>query len=547
MELKRRLSFLSYAVNGAGVGHVVRQVAIQAWIRDLCAAFGVHSEHWFLTTSEADSIVFRSGFAAFKLPSKSIVEGAGIDKLAYIALAKQWVWHSVGLLRPDVLIVDTFAEGSFHELPAILDVVKKRALVQRPMKAPFLAHPRQTALLQSYDAVIVPEHEDDEPELREQLGITDGRVHFTGPIIRPRRGDCLSRADARAALGIADEAFAVLVTAGGGGDDGVSGVMDVVDEAFAADDDVHVVFGAGPLYRGRQRHGPRRTFFAGHDLAEHAAAFDVAVTAAGFNTIHELLYVGVPLVAVPQVKIADDQAARAERYVQRGAVRMATMQSVVDTVRALRKDPATLAAMSAAGRAVMPENHARDAALSVLSLYWPPSIIEAARRLVTDDVVAHVKGSGDNLADVFALAHTLVGHDDQAGLTREALEEAMTMMTSTALSAATLTALADQLKKKFLVKDVGTAIENVAVIVAGGHHVASVTELLRVFAPERSVDVDVVTRAIADAANVAVLSGLGLGAVALRFKTTRPPPVELVREHGSVNAARLVLALQAAP
>ncbi len=547
MEVKRRLSFLSYAVNGAGVGHVVRQVAIQAWLRDLCQAFGVHSEHWFLTTSEADSIVFRSGFAAFKLPSKSIVEGAGIDKLAYIALAKQWVWHSVGLLRPDVLLVDTFAEGSFHELPAVLDVVKKKALIQRPVKAPFLGRPGQGALLHGYDAVIVPEHEDDEPTLREALGVSDGRLHFTGPIIRPRRRDVLARADARAALGIADDAFAVLVTAGGGGDDGVSGVMDIIDAGFGDDDGVHVVYGAGPLFRGRPRHGPRRTFCVGHDLAEHAAAFDVAVTAAGFNTIHELLYLGVPVVTVPQHKIADDQSARAARYAERGALRMATPQTVIDVVAELRRDAEAREALSRAATKVMPDNHARDAALAVLSLVWPPSVLEAARRLVTEERCADATRCDSSMGDVIALAHVLAGHDDRAGLVDTDVDNALALVRDSGQGAATLVALAEQLQKKFLVRDVRAAVASVCAIAARGHAVSSITELFRAFAPERAVDVDVVTRAIDDAANAALLAGVGLGAIALRLKATRPPPHELVRARGSVNAARLQLALEATP
>jgi UDP-N-acetylglucosamine:LPS N-acetylglucosamine transferase len=180
----------------------------------------------------------------------------------------------------------------------------------------------------------------------------------------------------------------ILVTGGGGGDDGVGGLFDVVEAALANDRSTHIVYGAGPLYRGAPRHGVGCTWFAGHDLAEHAAAFDVAVIAAGFNTVHELLLLGVPLLCVPQDKIADDQLARARRYAERGALIVSEVDAVAPALRTLLVDDERRAALSAAALAIMPENHARDAALAVLQTVWPPSLVAATARLVTPDVSA---------------------------------------------------------------------------------------------------------------------------------------------------------------
>lgn len=356
-DAPRRLRFLSYAVNGGGVGHLVRQVAIQRWLRRLCAFAGTKSEHWFLTTSEADTLCFHEGFSAFKLPSKTIVEDAGLDKAAYIAMAKQWVWSSLTLLRPDGLLVDTFPNGSFHELANALDVVDKKILVLRPVKQPFARRAAYQSLVQLYDRVVVPEHEDDEPGLLDELGLPSARVSFVGPVMRSEKSDQHPRAEARARLGVVDDdadvaalrpeaagqrphpqplsmqhgeggvatsaaarpRAVVVVTGGGGGDRGVDAFFDVCARALRGKH-VHIVWAAGPLFRGPPRRGPHETFFVGHDLAEHLAGVDVAVCAAGFNTIHELLHAGVPTVVVPQEKIADDQSARAARYAARGAL-----------------------------------------------------------------------------------------------------------------------------------------------------------------------------------------------------------------------------------
>jgi len=553
MELKKRFSFLSYAVNGAGVGHVVRQLAVQRWLRRLCAVCGVKSEHWFLTTSEADALVFREGGAAFKLPSKSIVEDAGVDKLAYIALAKQWVWHSLSTLRPDVLLTDTFAEGSFGELPAALDLVRHTVLVQRPLNERFAQRPGYAALVRSYDRVIVPEHEDDEPDLRAALygdddgAHDDGRLRFVGPILRPERRALLPREAARAALGVAPGDRCVLVTGGGGGDDGIDALFDAV--AALEHEGVHVVYGAGPLFRGRPRRGARRTFFVDHDLAEHAAAFDVAVTAAGFNTIHELLHFGVPLVVVPQEKIADDQAARAARYEARGALRTATVATVAVAVRALLADDDTRAALAQGATRAVPEGHGRDAALATLELLLPPSVSLALRRWCDDGVVDLVLDRAVGLSpaaeaasvrDVFALAAALAGHDDRAGLTSDDVRRANALVRETGSAPEVLSALCEQLRRKLMVTDAAVALRRLAKAAAGETN--GLLEVLRALQPERHVDASKVIDAIEVTAGRLVLRGEGFVQLAARLRAARAPTARAVSHAGSANAARLLSA-----
>ncbi|MCX7024347.1 MAG: hypothetical protein NT080_06985 [Spirochaetes bacterium] len=91
--MARSIRIVNYAVNGSGIGHLVRLSAVNRWIRRYCAFAGVRAEIYFLTSSEADGILFADRFASFKLPSKTIVGESGIDKTTYLALAKQWVWH----------------------------------------------------------------------------------------------------------------------------------------------------------------------------------------------------------------------------------------------------------------------------------------------------------------------------------------------------------------------------------------------------------------------------------------------------------------------
>jgi UDP-N-acetylglucosamine--N-acetylmuramyl-(pentapeptide) pyrophosphoryl-undecaprenol N-acetylglucosamine transferase len=537
MDAPRRLSFVSYAVNGAGVGHVVRQVAIQKWLRRLCAFCGTKSEHWFLTTSEADAVVFREGFAAFKLPSKTIVEAAGVDKLAYLALAKQWVWNSLALLRPDALLVDTFPGGSFHELGAALDLVHRKVLVLRPVKQSFARQQGRDAwraLVGAYDRVVVPEHEEDVGDDLDDLGVSPGRVVFTGPVMRGDRSDVLPRAEARARLGVREGDAVVLVTGGGGGDGGVDAVFDDVERALRArgwpHDDagghasgreaarrgVHVVWGAGPLFRGRPRHGPRATWFSGHDLFEHAAAVDVAIAAGGFNTVHELLWLGVPTIVAPQDKIADDQAARAARYAARGAlVHVARdpgdRDALARAALALLDDDSARRRLAAAARAAVPDNHARVAAAAALGLLVPPSLVRAASEQVDEALCEGAQALGAPLGDVVDLALALQGQGDRAAVDARA---ALATATAAQAAPATVARVVEQLRKKARVDDVAPlAVRLLQDRAIDGQHAALVA-LLSALLPERHVDGTTLVDAIVATAQRAADAGVDLGTLA---------------------------------
>jgi UDP-N-acetylglucosamine--N-acetylmuramyl-(pentapeptide) pyrophosphoryl-undecaprenol N-acetylglucosamine transferase len=386
--MSRTLRVVAYAVNGSGVGHLTRLHGIARWIRRYAAAAGVRPEISFLTSCEADSILFGDRFPSFKLPSKTVINDAGFDKLTYLGLAKQWVWHSLALLRPDLLIVDTFPRGAYGELLGALDLVRRKAFVYRPTKAAFAGRADFQAMLPLYDLVVVPDSRD---EAKIQIPATvQGRLRFVGPVISRERCELLPRDVARAELGIGGERLAVLVSAGGGGDPGVDDHLATVHRALGDDDSIHLVLAAGPLHRGKPIRGPRVTWIDGPALAERMLAFDVAICAAGYNTFHEVMLAGIPALFVPQEKIADEQHARAERAIAVGAAAM--VELTVDGLReglARFRDRDAREAASNAARSLVPASNAREAAAEMLRLVLNPHEVDAAEEIVTDEVLAN--------------------------------------------------------------------------------------------------------------------------------------------------------------
>jgi UDP-N-acetylglucosamine--N-acetylmuramyl-(pentapeptide) pyrophosphoryl-undecaprenol N-acetylglucosamine transferase len=375
-----------YAVNGTGVGHLVRLLSIARWLRRYAAALDVALEVWFLTSSEADGLVFAEGFAAFKIPSKTIVREAGIDRTAYHALAKQWVWHSLGLLRPDLFIVDTFPRGSFGELLGALDLCRRSAFIYRPVRPEVAGRPDFQAMLPLYDLVIVPESETGSAPLV-PVSMSD-RLVLTGPVLSRERWELIPRDRARAGLGVREGQKCVFVSAGGGGDGGAEAQIERAVSALKDDPGISVVVGTGPLYRGKPL--PGVTCLPGR-AAEWSLAFDAAVCAAGYNTFGEMMFAGVPTAFLPQDKLADDQRARAQLAVASGAG--ALLEATTDVLKTVRellaRDGARQAAMS-----LVPANGARIAAAELLRLSFPPARVDRVEAALDDTRLAALHADG---------------------------------------------------------------------------------------------------------------------------------------------------------
>lgn len=380
------LRIVNYAVNGAGVGHLTRLTAISRWLRRYAHALDIKLELWFLTSSEADSLLFHERFASFKLPSKTLVAETEIDKTAYLALAKQWVWHSLGLLRPDLFIVDSFPRGSFGELLPALDLCRKRAFIFRPMKASFAGRAEFQAMLPLYDRILVPETDTPVP-------VPDAvrmRVTHVGPVLAREAVELLPRDAARRHLGVPSDRLAVYLSAGGGGDPTAVSRLESTIAALSGDPTLHLIVGAGPLYRGRPIPGERITWLSGLGVSELMSGFDLAVCAAGYNTFGELMQAGVPAIFLPQDKVADEQDARAERAAAAGAARILPAGPLSEILPGLVnawRDPAAREQAAAAARSIMPRNGARVAAAELLRLLLPDAQVDAAEALIGDAIL----------------------------------------------------------------------------------------------------------------------------------------------------------------
>ena len=366
----RPLRIVCYAVNGSGLGHVTRLVAIARWLRRLeTLVSGVAPEVLFLTSTEATSLLSDARFAAFKLPSKGVARAAGLDVLEHRRLAKHFVWQTLATMAPDLLVVDTFPQGSFDELLPVLDGPFKKVLVLRDVKPEFGARPIFQAALRLYDHVIVPHAQAHAPDVLRVLP-AERPVTWVGDVLSVDSAVARDSeiSELRAELGVNDGRKLVYLSAGGGGDAGSEAALLALAAPLRERSDVHLLVGAGPLYRGRRLTGPHLSWFTDPGVARFFPALDAALTAGGYNTVHELLHLGVPSAFFAQDKIADQQAERVAHIASLGAAHVLPSLATGHVVAALDAVLHDAASLSAAARALVPENGARKAAAHALSV-----------------------------------------------------------------------------------------------------------------------------------------------------------------------------------
>ncbi len=384
--MSKRIRIVSYAINGRGMGHLTRQLAILRWVRRITTLLNVPTEIWLLTSSEADTLARREGFCALKMPSKAMMRDANVPPARYLAIARTWVMNAIAGLQPDLLMVDTFPGGSFGELVTALELAKHRVLVARRVRPGFAEEDSYQALLPLYTHVITPD------------------ASQTGPIVIRDRGELKSREAARSALGIPEGKRAVYVSMGGGGDRNAPSILPRLVRMLV-DRDWHVVVGAGPLYDGEELRGANITWLDRYTPVELLPGVDAAVSAGGYNSFHELMFVGVPTVFVPQTRIADDQEERCARAEAAGAGRVAAkLQDVPD----LLENPGS----ADAARSMVPDNGARNAAMIALSGLVPDADLRLAKDVLTPDLVALIgrwDGEASGTTKALELVRLLAG------------------------------------------------------------------------------------------------------------------------------------------
>jgi hypothetical protein len=335
--------------NGTGLGHLTRSMAIARRLDP-----GI--EPLFFTLSGAASVVRGLGFPVEYMASHGS-PGAGND----------WRWsRRLGLrlraaiadTEPDALVFDGILPydplvAAIRRVP--LTVWCRRGLWRRGASAVPLTRSDR------FDAVLEPGEFAADADRGPTVARREG-VHEVAPIVFCDDEELLSRADAERELGLEPGLTNLVVQLGQGPE--VAGAADRCLRALAGREGVQVaaissvIEGLPEVPEGVVH--LRATF----PMSRYYAAFDGAVSAAGYNAFHELIRFGVPSVLVPMPRETDDQAARASHAETTSVGVGATGPDDPSLERRLEAllDPERRRAMRARLAELRPANGAPDAA-----------------------------------------------------------------------------------------------------------------------------------------------------------------------------------------
>ena len=319
--IKASIKILFYAINGTGLGHLSRLLALARMTRELGRSLDQRADFQFLTTSEAPQIAW--DFPVYKLPSKSVVVRTDTFPRSFTANAKFLVSNLVAAFRPDILVMDTVPSGSFNEFFFLKDYAKKSVFINRHKNRSYALDAAHQSHLALYDLILVPDHQSEEHRYPLASNLTD-RCVFIGPVHGYRAEEASPRDEVRRMFAVEAEQKVVYVSAGGGGDKQAEEELECLVKAVSQNPQHFVLVGYGPLYQGRRLYRRNVVPLAEVGVNRWLKGVDLAICAAGYNTYQELLAAGVPTAFYAQKKGLDRQDERIQLGLDRGWHRVLT-------------------------------------------------------------------------------------------------------------------------------------------------------------------------------------------------------------------------------
>ncbi|HEY6687592.1 MAG TPA: glycosyltransferase [Propionibacteriaceae bacterium] len=316
-----RPTLLLISSNGAGMGHLTR---LMAYARRAEPDLAPH----FLSLSQAVPVVGQYGYPFEYLPSAG---AAGLASRRWHDFFAERVTEVVARLRPAVVVFD--GTWPYDGIPRVRDahpesrwVWSRRGMWRRGRSV------EQLDKAAWFDMVLAPGELAEAYDRGATLYADGVRI---GPVTLLDTEELDDRDTARRALGLPADRRLALVTLGAGNINDTSHETGAVVAALQR-------LGVEICVTQSEIAESNRTRASVHvvrefPLSRRFRAFDLAVSAAGYNSFHELLRFGIPTLFIPNQDTAlDDQQGRAQFAADRGLAHTLGGISVSATTLLLR-------------------------------------------------------------------------------------------------------------------------------------------------------------------------------------------------------------------
>ncbi len=300
-------TYLFLPINGAGLGHLTRSLAIARRVKQLQP----NARIVFLTTSVGVMLVHRAGFECHHVSPKALLS---VGDIRWNLLFYKTLRMVLSIHRPSGLIFDgTMPYLGLRRVMRGVGSVRY-VWVKRGLYKSGIVHAQLERDIKRFDFVISP------GELVDDFssGLSVGNVNKVPPIALLDREDLLGRVLARNILRIPQDAVCVYVQLGAGNINGVAGLQSKIVECLRRRN-VQVVLGQSPISLKFEPDLLADCVIVDYPNSKYFRAFDFAILAAGYNSVCESVMLGLPTLFVPNMDTgADDQLLRAEMSTEFG-------------------------------------------------------------------------------------------------------------------------------------------------------------------------------------------------------------------------------------
>jgi UDP:flavonoid glycosyltransferase YjiC (YdhE family)/SAM-dependent methyltransferase len=335
------------AINGGGLGHLTRCLAVARKLRRRSPSTRIV----FFTTSSALKVIEDFGFEAYYFPPKVFRPDQTVtDWNAYFARSLE---DLLSVYHPSVLVFDGVAP--YWSIVEVLERHPEIGAVwmsRGNWKEPADRLERLDRFEHLFDRLVLP-GEALAPEDPLDVPYAE-RVVAVAPILLLDRWDLEPRERAAADLGLPVDGVNVLIQLGAGNINDLEGpVVRTVAAVRRVHPDARLVVAESLIARSRQVVPDGVSVVKEYPLSRYLRAFDLLVSASGYNSFSEAVAFGVPTIFLPNATaITDDQVSRAQRAEDAGvavvvhpfdeeeleaAVRRLTRPEVADEIERLSR------------------------------------------------------------------------------------------------------------------------------------------------------------------------------------------------------------------
>ncbi|MDI3089731.1 glycosyltransferase [Priestia megaterium] len=322
---KKKNCTLFVPTNGAGLGHLTRCLAIAKRLKRL----DPNREIIFFSTSAAMNLILQEGFLGYHLPSKMVCPEY-VEPGEWNSMFQEHLRMIIKLHQPNLLFFDGVYPyagliTSMRETKGMKKVWMRRGLGKN-------VRPEVDKKEKEFDMIIVPK-ELFIPQEEQKAG----KHYYSDPIIYLEKSELLSREILRKKWKVPENHKLVFISLGAGNINDINPTISNILTALRKRKDIFIVVSESII--GKKLQIPEQEnliIIRDYPISSYYNAFDLAITASGYNSFHELLFFNVPAIIIPnQMTKTDNQVARALSAEKAGAAIVIKNESILEIERAI--------------------------------------------------------------------------------------------------------------------------------------------------------------------------------------------------------------------